>query len=539
MNLKDRAAVRDWDTYVKALSKSTVVDFNEDISSKNKRIAVLLNDFDAFSKYYFPQYCSSESAAFHRRFAKKTVQNKRIVITRAWSRDHAKSVTAGVLIPVYLMFKGELKNMLMVSYSEGNAIELLKPIQIQLESNQRIINDFGQQKGFTNWESGRFSTLGGCSFRAIGTGQNPRGTRNEEARPDYVLCDDIDDDELCRNPKRLDNAHDWVWGALYGCLSIEGSKRFVIVGNIIAPDTLAKRAINVSDDHEQIDILCKTKEIDYLAIQRLTIEVETETDISKIKVLTESIKYLKEGWKPSWSERFSIVDCVYMIMKMGYRLSQREYFNNPISEGKVFKKNWFQFKKLPPLRSYTYLMAYLDGGFKKTATSDSKALVLVGLLNGEFHIVKVFVGQASIEEMVEWGYMMDEYVKRNHGTYTFKMEEVFLLDLVYKDFAAAAKTKGYPLPISGDKRKKPDKDARIEATSGYFERGSVFFNEDEKENLNTKELQEQYLNFESGVKSKKDGPDAVEGAFHLLSLSIGSNADNISVGKRHLNSNKV
>jgi phage terminase large subunit-like protein len=437
------------------------------------------------------------------------------------------------------MFKGELKNMLMVSYSEGNAIELLKPIQIQLESNQRIINDFGQQKGFTNWESGRFSTLGGCSFRAIGTGQNPRGTRNEEARPDYVLCDDIDDDELCRNPKRLDNAHDWVWGALYGCLSIEGSKRFVIVGNIIAPDTLAKRAINVSDDHEQIDILCKTKEIDYLAIQRLTIEVETETDISKIKVLTESIKYLKEGWKPSWSERFSIVDCVYMIMKMGYRLSQREYFNNPISEGKVFKKNWFQFKKLPPLRSYTYLMAYLDGGFKKTATSDSKALVLVGLLNGEFHIVKVFVGQASIEEMVEWGYMMDEYVKRNHGTYTFKMEEVFLLDLVYKDFAAAAKTKGYPLPISGDKRKKPDKDARIEATSGYFERGSVFFNEDEKENLNTKELQEQYLNFESGVKSKKDGPDAVEGAFHLLSLSIGSNADNISVGKRHLNSNKV
>ncbi len=53
------------------------------------------------------------------------------------------------------------------------------------------------------WETGEFTCQSGCSFRAIGAGQSPRGTRNKNFRPDCILIDDIDTDEECRNPERI------------------------------------------------------------------------------------------------------------------------------------------------------------------------------------------------------------------------------------------------------------------------------------------------------------------------------------------------
>jgi hypothetical protein len=183
-------------------------------------------------------------------------------------------------------------------------------------------------------------------------------------------------------------------------------------------------------------------------------------------------------------------------------------------------------------------VAYLDPGFKKTATSDSKCLILVGMVPGELHVRKVFCGKASIEEMIEWCYTMHEYVKHHHGAYRLKMEEVFLQSLLYKDFAAAA-LKKYPLPVSGDTRKKPDKDARIEAMSGHFERATVWFDEDIKEDHHTQALIEQFLNFEPGVKTLKDGPDAFEGAVHILEQGVFLTAEDVDHGNYAHSKHKI
>lgn len=534
MNQKDRQSLRQWDEYRNGILKSTTIDLNESYADKQKRIERLLGNWEEFCKYYFPTYCMSDFSDFHRRFANKVIKNKRLYVSRKWARAHAKSVMAGIMLPMYLKFTGQLKNMLCVSYNESNAKELLLPLMLQFESNQRLINDFGEQVGFGNWEDGKFITKDGCSFRAIGSGQSPRGARNNEARPDYILCDDIDEDELCRNPRRLDQAWDWMQGALLGCFDIKGAGRFVVVGNIIAPDSLVKRSCEVADDHEQIDIVCKGKEIDKKLLQELQKELAECDDKKKKEVLNDAIAYVKLGYRPSWQERFSIYDVAYMVNKMGFRNAQREYFNNPLVEGKVFKKDWMQFKKLPPLKTYRFLVNYLDPGFKKTATSDSKAMILIGLHNGEYHIHKVFCGQASIEEMIEWGYAIDDFVKLNNGAYIFKMEEVFLQSLLYEHFSAAGKRKNRNLPVSGDTRKKPDKDARIEGLSGYFERGLVWFSEELQNDHHCKTLIQQFTNFEPGVKTFKDGPDATEGGIFILNQSVIHNAD-MCIGKRHEN----
>lgn len=517
LKLKDREALRDWEAHKRSIEQATVIVSDESYSDRKERVAKLLKDPVEFAKYYFPHYCQSEFGDFHKRFFKNLLKSPRAYITNPWSRDHAKSVVTDVVAVLYLWATGEMRNMLLVSHNETNAVELITPLKLEFETNLRLINDFGVQVNPGSWEAHKFVTLGGCSFRALGAGQSPRGSRNQEARPDLIIVDDIDTEELCRNKKRLDELWEWVTGALYGCFSIQGRKRFVVVGNIIAKDSIVTRAIKQSDFSEQVDILRK-EAIDPKYIKSIEAQLKAYKDkaSSDFKIFQECLKYAQLGYKPTWKERFTIFDCVYMITKMGYRMSQREYFNNPLVEGRVFKKDWMQFKQLPPMKEYKFLLAYLDPGFKKTATSDSKSQVLVALHKGEFHIRKVFCGKASVEEMIEWGYATDEYVKRNHASYRFKMEEVFLQSLLYKDFAAAAQKKNYPLPVSGDTRKKPDKDARIEAMSGYFERGTVFFDEDIKDEHHTLALIEQLLNFEPGVKTLKDGPDALEGALHLL-----------------------
>lgn len=532
LKLKDREALKDWEAHKRSIERATIIVSDESYADKKSRIANLLADPIAFSKYYFPHYCQSEFADFQVRYLKHITKNKRAYITNMWSRDHAKSVIADVVSVIYLKQIGEARNLILASHNETNAIELLTPLKLEFETNLRLINDFGPQVNPGSWEAHKFVTLDGSSFRAIGAGQSPRGTRNQEARPDIIIVDDIDSEEVCRNSKRLDELWEWVTGALYGCFSIQGRKRFVVVGNKIAKDCIVERAKNHSDFSEQVDALRKGP-VDRALIKLIKSKIaecqaersRSQNQNNELRTWSECLKYAQDGYLPSWYQRFTLYDCVYMILKMGYRMSQREYFNNPLVEGKVFKKAFIQYKELPPIKHYKLLLAYLDPGFKKTATSDSKSQVLVALHNGEFHIRKVFCGKASVEEMIEWGYSMDEFVKRNHGSYRFKMEEVFLQSLLYKDYSTAALKKGYPLPVSGDTRKKPDKDARIEAMSGYFERGSVFFDINIKEEHHTQALIEQLLNFEPGVKTLKDGPDALEGALFILQQSIRLNAD--------------
>lgn len=236
----------------------------------------------------------------------------------------------------------------------------------------------------------------------------------------------------------------------------------------------------------------------------------------------ETINLLDANGRPSWS-RHSIEDCEYMIGKMGSLLAQREYFNNPISEGKVFKKEWIRYKPMKDLSKYIALIAYLDPSFKNKKNSDHKSWLLMGLADSEFHVIKAFCAPASVNDMIEWGYEIEKYVKNRSVTCDFWMEEVFLQDLLYKDFTDVAKLKGWPLPVQGDTRQKPDKDMRIGACSGYFERGNAYFNEDEKENHHMVNLIFQFTSFQPGHTGiKKDGPDAWEGGKEKLLEKITS-----------------
>ena len=200
---------------------------------------------------------------------------------------------------------------------------------------------------------------------------------------------------------------------------------------------------------------------------------------------------------------------------MGERRFNKEYMNNPITEGSVFKAEQIRYDKMIPLNKYRALVCYTDPSFKDSTKSDYKATLLVGLTKeGYFHVIRAYVDQTSVTNMIRWHY--DISALCTDAAVHFYMESNFIQDMILDEFRKAGAASGKQLPIRGDNRKKPDKFARIEAMQPLFERGFVIFNEREKTSRGMMLLEEQLLMFEKGSRTNDDAPDALEGAIYLL-----------------------
>jgi predicted phage terminase large subunit-like protein len=493
-NLKQ--AYEKWQEHCKLIQLRTTVDSAEDQRQRSLRIARCQKDYSAFVDYYFPHLAKSKTAKFQVRDANMVLSNKKLKAVFEWARGHAKSTHFGVMIPMWLMIQKEkeINVMILVSKSQDMACRLLGDLQAELMHNKRFIQDYGEQFNSGSWTDGEFKTLNGNLFIALGRGQSPRGIKDRGIRPDYVICDDIDDDELVKNQRRVNEAVNWTIEALYKTIDM-GAGRFIIVGNRIGKKSIL-------------------------------------ADVAKMDGVYHTIvNSLDKNGNPSWPEKWTREEVLEDIAFMGYRRAQKEHFNNPITEGAVFKNDWIRWKNVLPLHKYDMIVAYIDPSFKSTAKSDYKAIKVWGAWKNELHNIAAFVRQCTVGEMVRWLYDYHEQLPDSAVCYYF-MEANFLQDLILDEFEKEGELRGYQLPIAADKRSKPDKHQRIEAVSPLWERGFVYYNEALKNNPDMITGIEQTLAFEKGGTVHDDGPDADEGAIWILQRHNRQIRGEVSLGIR-------
>ncbi len=492
----DKEAYKKWQSHCQDVQQSTLVNKGESKADQLRRIDRARNDYDFFATTYFPHFVKCKNGKFQIDAANKIKSTKNLKALFKWARAHAKSTHMDVIIPLWMKIQTprELNVMVLVGKSQDNACTLLADIQAELQYNQLYINDFGKQHNAGSWTEGEFVTADGCAFFARGRGQSPRGLRYRDARPDYIVIDDLDDDELIENEARVSKLTDWVKEALFGALD-GGRGRFIMVGNLIGKNSVLARIADIEDVFvSQVDIYNKKGEI-------------------------------------TWLEKWTRDEVQAMERFMGYRSFQKEYMNNPITEGTVFKHNWIHYKKLPNLKKYESIVAYCDPSFKGTTKNDYKAIKVWGKHGTELHQIKAFVRQCSIGEMVRWFYDLHESMTEGVLCDYF-MEANFLQDIILDEFTVEGNIRGYQLPIRGDYRKKPDKYQRIEAISPLWERGFVYYNEllqNDRDNLTGIE---QTLAFQKGTRTHDDAPDADEGAIYLLQKRTRIESFTPSLGRR-------
>ena len=96
------------------------------------------------------------------------------------------------------------------------------------------------------------------------------------------------------------------------------------------------------------------------------------------------------------------------------------------------------------------------------------------------------------------------------------MEANFMQDMILDEIQREGEQRGYQLPIMPDRRKKPDKFARVEAISPLWERGCFYYNEKLQSDPDLRAGIDQTLSFEQGSRAHDDFPDACEGAIYKL-----------------------
>ena len=161
-------------------------------------------------------------------------------------RGHAKS-TAGTLAYTLasLLFR-ESTFALIVSDTESQACMFLGALKQELSENEDIIDLFGikkDEKGIVRFlKDSEADCIVECAdghkFRIIAKGaeQKLRGLNWNGTRPNLVVVDDLENDELVMNKERRTKLRRWFFGALMPAMSPRGKLR--MWGTILHMDSL-------------------------------------------------------------------------------------------------------------------------------------------------------------------------------------------------------------------------------------------------------------------------------------------------------------
>ena len=501
MNARDRAALQRWKKLKRDIKNSTDVDPSlsaAELEQLRMRLEKPGNEIE-WIKYIFEKSAKYEFADFQIRAIKRLIANEEWYEVLSWSRELAKS-TITMFVVMYLVLTGRKKNVLLISDCLANAERLLDPYRAHFEFNGRIRALYGEQFNPGDWTVSEFITKGGVSFRAIGAGQSPRGSRNDDVRPDVILCDDFDTDQDVKNPDIIDSKWKWFEKALYFTRSMSEPTMYIWCGNIIAEDCCITRAGAIADHWDIINLRM--------------------VDIRKPNPVAD----MTHG-KSVWPQKNTEAHIDRVLSKVSKAAGLGECFNHPIVEGKIFPPE--KYGKIPALSKFRFLVIYGDPtqseqkGKAKNKKGSRKAVWLVGELDGTIYAIRGFIGKATNREFIEWYYALYEYVAGKVPLYAYiennSLQDPFYEQVFKKHIADVRREKGISFTILPDEEKKTDKAVRIEANLEPPARhGNFVLNEKEKGDPNMQELANEQKFFTLALSYPADGLDCIEGALRII-----------------------
>jgi predicted phage terminase large subunit-like protein len=183
-----------------------------------------------------------ESPACHIEWWELCTQPRSPLVAIAAPRNHAKSTAISFAYTLACVLFRERQYVLLVSDTVTQAVQFLGDIKRELADNEQIKQLFAI-KEFIKEADDDIIVLceDGHKFRiqAKGSEQKVRGLKWNNKRPDLIVCDDLENDEIVMNKERREKFRKWFYGALLPCRSVDGIVRFV--GTILHADSLLER----------------------------------------------------------------------------------------------------------------------------------------------------------------------------------------------------------------------------------------------------------------------------------------------------------
>lgn len=313
-------------------------------------------------------------------------------------RGHAKStaITHGYGLAT-LLFR-ERKFMLLVSDTESQASMFLGMMKQELQDNQELIDLFGierNDKGLVQFPKDSETDIivrfkDGHRFRIIAKGaeQKLRGLIWDGSRPDIILCDDMENDELVMNKERRDKMRRWFDGALVPSLADRGIIR--MVGTILHSDSLLEGFMPNPSERTTMSTVLKqwtTKRTVWRAMKYRAHSPDFKTLLWPQKKSAEQFQMLyEEAQRKGMTDTYS-----------------REYLNYPIDESvSFFKRNDFLARTPEDKQKKLNYYISVDLAISEEEKADYSVFVVAGVDEDRIlHVVDVIRERLDGREIVD------------------------------------------------------------------------------------------------------------------------------------------
>ncbi len=176
---------------------------------------------------------------FHLELWRLMCSSNRLVAAAA-PRAHAKSTAITLAYAAAMLCFRQVDHIMIVSDTEGQAINFLENLKNEFIENEDLKALFGLTNKLVKDSATEFiiQFRDGTFSRVIAKGseQKIRGTLWRNKRPELVIGDDLENDEIVMNEERRNKFKRWFYGALIPSCSKNGKIR--IVGTILHLDSL-------------------------------------------------------------------------------------------------------------------------------------------------------------------------------------------------------------------------------------------------------------------------------------------------------------
>jgi len=180
-----------------------------------------------------------KSAACHGEIVELFNSDHPLVALMAF-RGAAKSTYVEEDVILSALFEEE-EFIIIVGNSWSNACERLASIKQELETNDALIELFGDQKS-SPWAADEIVLANGIKIQAMGARQSMRGVKHNNARPTRAVIDDLEDEEDVATEESRRKTERWLTGTLRPALHPKRGKiRFI--GTPLHPKALIQKKI--------------------------------------------------------------------------------------------------------------------------------------------------------------------------------------------------------------------------------------------------------------------------------------------------------
>lgn len=149
-------------------------------------------------------------------------------------RGFAKTAIKCNLVPLYqaLVEPKTFNFYLNVQANDEKGLAVNRAIKQELEDNEVLRLVYGDQIT-GRWTDQEFLLKNGVVFKSVGAGVSLRGLQFRNRRPDYVIVDDLYNEDDIHNNEATARKNDWLKGTLYKILSKSRRSAFHVQGTAI------------------------------------------------------------------------------------------------------------------------------------------------------------------------------------------------------------------------------------------------------------------------------------------------------------------